>query len=276
MSTASGTGAAPRTRPKLLVAVALAGALGVVGIRVVGGGSDTPATIDQLASPAMDDAGTAEPITTDATTVPAATVPAASTTTLLVATRPDGSLSTIPWTTAADGTHREPFTFLPVPADDAVDDASTAAVDTAEVPVPTVVGTIASGTGVVDTTDTTDPTDTTVPEETTTTRSPTLGLVTRPAGGYWLFQADGSVYASRPDTWFGDLRAVTLTSPVVGMQATPTGRGYYLVSRDGGVFAFGDAVYDGSIPETLARQLESMLDDGYLAPTTTTRPPKHR
>ncbi len=141
-------------------------------------------------------------------------------------------------------------------------------------PVPTIGASI--DVGGTDATDDPIDTATTIPAETTTTRSPTLGLVTRAAGGYWLFQADGSVYASRPDSWFGDLRAVVLTSPVVGMQATPTGKGYYLVSRDGGVFAFGDAVYDGSIPETLARQLESLLDDGYLAPTTTTTAPLKR
>jgi hypothetical protein len=31
------------------------------------------------------------------------------------------------------------------------------------------------------------------------------------------------------------------------MAATPDGRGYWLVAADGGVFAFGDAVFDGSM-----------------------------
>ena len=34
--------------------------------------------------------------------------------------------------------------------------------------------------------------------------------------------------------------------PVVGMAATPTRQGYWLVSRDGGIFSFGDAHYYGS------------------------------
>jgi hypothetical protein len=276
------TGPTPRTRPRLLVAVVVAGVAAALGIRAMGGGSDGPTTIGELAAPAA-----AEQIPTDAptTAVPAVTVPAPATTTgsATATTVPGAPLSTIPWTTDADGSRREPFTFLPVPTEPTADlsadannpdDVSVAAGPS--VPVPTIGGSIVvSGTG--DTTDdTVDDTATTLPVETTTTRSPTLGLVTRSAGGYWLFQADGSVYASRADTWYGDLRTVPLTSPVVGMQATPTGKGYYLVSRDGGVFAFGDAVYDGSIPETLARQLESMLDDGYLAPTTTTLPGKHR
>ena len=34
--------------------------------------------------------------------------------------------------------------------------------------------------------------------------------------------------------------------PIVGMAATPTGRGYWLVASDGGIFAFGDAPFHGS------------------------------
>jgi hypothetical protein len=37
-----------------------------------------------------------------------------------------------------------------------------------------------------------------------------------------------------------------LNQPVVGMSPTPSGRGYWLVAADGGVFAFGDAPYLGS------------------------------
>ena len=32
------------------------------------------------------------------------------------------------------------------------------------------------------------------------------------------------------------------------MAATPDGGGYWLVASDGGVFALGDAVFDGSVP----------------------------
>ena len=37
-----------------------------------------------------------------------------------------------------------------------------------------------------------------------------------------------------------------LNQPVVGIAATPTGQGYWLVAADGGIFAYGDAVFDGS------------------------------
>jgi hypothetical protein len=33
---------------------------------------------------------------------------------------------------------------------------------------------------------------------------------------------------------------------VVAAASTPDGKGYWLVASDGGVFAFGDAPYDGS------------------------------
>ena len=37
-----------------------------------------------------------------------------------------------------------------------------------------------------------------------------------------------------------------LNQPIVGMAATPTGKGYWLVAADGGVFTFGDARFFGS------------------------------
>ncbi|HEX2040954.1 MAG TPA: CapA family protein [Acidimicrobiales bacterium] len=44
----------------------------------------------------------------------------------------------------------------------------------------------------------------------------------------------------------GDPTALRLNRPVVGMAATPSGGGYWLVASDGGVFAFGDAAFHGS------------------------------
>ena len=37
-----------------------------------------------------------------------------------------------------------------------------------------------------------------------------------------------------------------LKAPIVGMDSTPTGKGYWLVASDGGVFCFGDAGFHGS------------------------------
>jgi hypothetical protein len=37
-----------------------------------------------------------------------------------------------------------------------------------------------------------------------------------------------------------------LNKPIVGMAATPDGKGYWLVASDGGIFTFGDAPYLGS------------------------------
>ena len=37
-----------------------------------------------------------------------------------------------------------------------------------------------------------------------------------------------------------------LNQPIVGMAATPTGDGYWLVASDGGIFAYGDAGFFGS------------------------------
>ncbi len=38
-----------------------------------------------------------------------------------------------------------------------------------------------------------------------------------------------------------------LNKPIVGMTATPTGKGYWEVASDGGLFAFGSAQFYGSM-----------------------------
>ena len=38
-----------------------------------------------------------------------------------------------------------------------------------------------------------------------------------------------------------------LNSPIVGMAVTPDGGGYWMVAADGGIFAFGDAKFYGSM-----------------------------
>ena len=43
-----------------------------------------------------------------------------------------------------------------------------------------------------------------------------------------------------------DSGCTSLSAPVVGIQPTPDGKGYWLIGADGGVFAFGDAVFDGN------------------------------
>jgi peptidoglycan/xylan/chitin deacetylase (PgdA/CDA1 family) len=45
---------------------------------------------------------------------------------------------------------------------------------------------------------------------------------------------------------YGSVAGQTLAAPVVGMAATPDGKGYWLVGSDGGIFAFGDAQFFGS------------------------------
>ena len=46
--------------------------------------------------------------------------------------------------------------------------------------------------------------------------------------------------------FLGSTGKLALNAPMVGMAATPTGKGYWLLARDGGVFGFGDAVFHGS------------------------------
>ena len=68
-----------------------------------------------------------------------------------------------------------------------------------------------------------------------------------PATATGWSSADGTVLAYGDAPQAGSLAGQHLASPIVGMAATPTGHGYWLVSADGGIFPYGDAVYHGSL-----------------------------
>ncbi|MFC6853337.1 S8 family peptidase [Aquipuribacter hungaricus] len=56
---------------------------------------------------------------------------------------------------------------------------------------------------------------------------------------------EGSV-TGPPAASYGDASTLPLARPVVGMSPTASGRGYWLVASDGGIFTYGDAVFHGS------------------------------
>src|SRR5437763_1653439 len=57
---------------------------------------------------------------------------------------------------------------------------------------------------------------------------------------------DPGIRAFRDAAFHGSTGAIQRNKPIVGMAATPTGAGYWLVASDGGIFAFGDAPCRGS------------------------------
>jgi len=72
------------------------------------------------------------------------------------------------------------------------------------------------------------------------------GAVNPQSTGYWLVSAQGEVLAFGAAQKFGDLAAMRLNQPIVGMARTPSGAGYWLVASDGGIFSYGDATFYGS------------------------------
>ncbi len=78
--------------------------------------------------------------------------------------------------------------------------------------------------------------------------SQAASLVATPTG-FWLSDTAGGVY-SYGAPFEGSLPGlhVTPTKPVVGMAGTADGKGYVMIGGNGGVYAFGDAQYAGSLP----------------------------
>ena len=75
-----------------------------------------------------------------------------------------------------------------------------------------------------------------------------ISLSATPSGqGFWLFTTKGRVFGKGVGADnFGDLANVKLNGAIQSSIPTPTGKGYYMVGSDGGVFTFGDAKFFGS------------------------------
>jgi hypothetical protein len=90
---------------------------------------------------------------------------------------------------------------------------------------------------------------------------PVVGMtLTADRGGYWLVASDGGVFSFGDAGFFGSIPGLgiapagstgagkELNAPIVGMVPSSDGGGYFMVASDGGVFAFGDAKFEGSCP----------------------------
>ena len=89
---------------------------------------------------------------------------------------------------------------------------------------------------------------------------PVVGITpTATRDGYWLDATDGGIFAFGDAGYFGSVPGLglhpagsglpgSLDAPIIGMVPSSTGHGYFMVASDGGVFAFGDAKFEGSCP----------------------------
>ena len=81
------------------------------------------------------------------------------------------------------------------------------------------------------------------------TPSPTLKetsmLAPSPTGGFAVARPDGAVNCFDGGGFFGSMYGRAMNAPVVGISYTLTGKGYWLLGGDGGIFTFGDAVGHG-------------------------------
>ena len=63
--------------------------------------------------------------------------------------------------------------------------------------------------------------------------------------GYWSTAVNGRIVASGA-RHLGSSVNLPLLAPIVGVASTPTGRGYWQLGADGGIFTYGDARFYGS------------------------------
>jgi Peptidase A4 family len=89
---------------------------------------------------------------------------------------------------------------------------------------------------------------------------PVVGMTpTGDRSGYWLVASDGGIFSFNAG-FFGSIPGLgiapagsagagkKLNAPIVGMVPSSDDGGYFMVASDGGVFAFGDAKFEGSCP----------------------------
>jgi len=62
-----------------------------------------------------------------------------------------------------------------------------------------------------------------------------------------LAASDGGIFPFGNAVGYGSTGSTHLNEPIVGMEETPDGHGYWLIASDGGVFPFGDAQGYGSL-----------------------------
>lgn len=66
--------------------------------------------------------------------------------------------------------------------------------------------------------------------------------------GYWLAARDGAVFGLGSGAPFGSTKT-TASDPVVGVSASPDGRGYFVTTANGTVSGFGDVRSYGGLPQ---------------------------
>jgi hypothetical protein len=93
-----------------------------------------------------------------------------------------------------------------------------------------------------------------------TLQRPVVGITpTADRGGYWLVGSDGGIFSFGDSRFYGSIPGLGyapagttgpnhLNAPIVGMVPSSGGGGYFMVASDGGVFAFGNAKFEGSCP----------------------------
>ena len=76
----------------------------------------------------------------------------------------------------------------------------------------------------------------------------------------WRLEPNGLVVPENGAEHYGDAAGIPLAAPMIALVPTPTGRGYWLVGADGGVFGYGDAYYPGRMSGNVIVSADLILD----------------
>ena len=81
--------------------------------------------------------------------------------------------------------------------------------------------------------------------------------------------SDGGIFNYGDAQFYGSTGSMALNNPIVGMAATPDGKGYWLVASDGGIFNYGGAAFYGSTGGTsINKPIVGMALSGMSGPAS--------
>jgi hypothetical protein len=79
-------------------------------------------------------------------------------------------------------------------------------------------------------------------------------IATRTGAGYYMYAADGGIFAFGDAHFHGSTGGTVKAHPIVGMRLSASGNGYWFDDSAGKIFNFGDAAFAGDMSAVALNQ----------------------